>query len=300
MFLGMENELSFCAFRELLDQSADICGVIVAVGAQITGVSANSWKNGGFAKPVSELPLISRYMTNSISQTAAELGLPIVLLSGGDIPGLAEAIAELKPDIACVSCFPIRIPRWVFESLKLGFLNLHPSLLPYHKGPVPLFWIFRSGRLEERGITVHLVAQGLDSGDIVLQQRVLFEPGVSGPGADRVCGEAGGSLLARAVRGLHEGSLEPFPQPSGGSYEGWPDDPDFRLSTAWSAYRAFDFMRATSHWHRSYPIEVDGMTFELTEALEVIPDSSTLRPSPEFGEIVLVEFSSGWLVAKRR
>lgn len=300
LFLGMQNDMSFFAFNELLAQKINICGVILGVDANPADSPFIGWPKVPRYEPVSELPLISRYVTYSVRQAAEDLGLPIIHVSGDNIPVIAKVISELKPDIACVACFPLRIPRWVIESVEHGFLNLHPSLLPNHRGPVPLFWIFRSGVQEACGVTVHLIDEGLDSGDIVLQQRVVFEPGISGSEADRVCGEAGGSLLASALRGLYEGSLEPYPQYTGGSYDGWPLNSDFRLSTSWSAIRAFDFMRATAHWGRSYPVEVNGETIDLTEAVEVSTEASIARSLPVSDEIVLIEFLHGWLVAKRR
>jgi methionyl-tRNA formyltransferase len=300
LFLGMQNDMSFYVFTELLTQNISICGIILGVDAKPTQSPSNGGMKAPLFEAISELPLINRYMTNSISQAAEEHELPIIYVSGDNIPKIAKTISELKPDIACVACFPIRIPRWIIDSVEHGFLNLHPSLLPNHRGPVPLFWIFRSGMPEAYGVTVHLIDEGLDSGDIVLQQRVEFEPGISGIEADRVCGEAGGSLLARAIRGLHEGSLEPYPQPTGGSYESWPVESDFHLSTTWSANRAFDFMRATAHWQRSYPVEVDGETVELTEALTVSTEPSMARTLPKSDKFVCVEFLHGWLVAKQR
>jgi methionyl-tRNA formyltransferase len=222
--------------------------------------------------------------------------MPII---GNEVAGLQKAISSFQPDVACIACFPLRLPEKILASVELGFLNLHPSLLPSHRGPVPLFWIFRSANQEASGVTVHRVDEGLDTGDIILQKGVEFTSGISGFAAERICGEIGGTLLAKAITGLRSGTLEPYPQPPGGSYDPWPNASDFRLSTSWSAPRAYNFMRGTTHWKHSYAINVDEVTIELKEALSCKSDSWVAGESTKSGDNVFIQFKSGILEARR-
>jgi methionyl-tRNA formyltransferase len=80
-----------------------------------------------------------------------------------------EKLKALKPDLL-VSCFyPRAIPKKVLD-LAIGF-NVHPSDLPEWRGPDPAYWIVRTGQ-SQSAITVHLLSEGLDEGDIVAKQKV--------------------------------------------------------------------------------------------------------------------------------
>jgi methionyl-tRNA formyltransferase len=80
-----------------------------------------------------------------------------------------EQLKSLKPDLL-VSCFyPRAIPKKVLD-LATGF-NVHPSDLPEWRGPDPAYWIIRTGQMQS-AITVHLLSEGLDEGDIVAKRKV--------------------------------------------------------------------------------------------------------------------------------
>ena len=85
--------------------------------------------------------------------------------------------------------FPWKVPADALAVPKLGWLNGHPSLLPRHRGPVPLAWAIRNGD-EDFGITFHRMDAELDTGPI-LAQRVA---------ADRRVRRAGRLLRADRVR----------------------------------------------------------------------------------------------------
>ncbi|MGB3715122.1 MAG: formyltransferase family protein [Candidatus Promineifilaceae bacterium] len=301
LFLGMQNEMSFRAFIGLLKHDINICGVALAIAEnQVCGFSN---ARTGFVAPASpsELPIVNRFVGDSILQTASALEIPLIPIIGNEMAGLRNAISTFQPDIACVACFPLRLPANILDSVEHGFINFHPSMLPFHRGPAPLFWIFRSANQEASGVTVHLVDEGLDTGDIVLQQEVEFATGISGFTADRMTGEIGGALLAKAAIGLWTGTNEPNPQPPGGNYDPWPVDSDFRIAISWNPRRAYNFMRGTAHWQRSYPIDVGEETIELTEAIAYRPENWTAKHVVGSNDIdiVFVRFDRGILEARR-
>ncbi len=298
LFLGMQNEMSYRAFIRLLELNQNICAVVLSA-PDIPPVANLTWVSRSQSRAsLTEIPIVNRFMSESIFQSAASFGIPIVPVSGNESNKIHQAISVYKPDIACVVCFPTRLPLDLLNEIEHGFLNLHPSLLPDHRGPFPLFWIFRNGEQKATGVTVHVVDDGLDSGDIVLQQMVKYDTGASGYTVDRICGELGGELLANAARGLWTGTLRPYPQPAGGSYDPRPDDSDFRLDTNWSAERAFNFMRGTAHWGRRYRVAVDGKTLELSESIAFRSETSTSSESEILEGIILIRFNPGILEAR--
>ena len=81
-----------------------------------------------------------------------------------------EAVKQVQPDLCVISHFERLIKEPILSIPKLGFINLHPSLLPNYRGMAPQHWPIINGD-KEAGITVHYVDEGTDTGDIIIQRR---------------------------------------------------------------------------------------------------------------------------------
>jgi methionyl-tRNA formyltransferase len=247
----------------------------------------------------SELPLLNRFISRDISHIAFDRDIPVIAVSGDEVEGLRKVVQVHKPDVVCVACFPRRLPEDILKMAHLGFLNLHPSLLPDHKGPAPLFWIFRSVNQDEGGVTVHYMNEGFDTGDILLQEKVVIPFGISGPEAEQLCGEVGGKLLAMAVSGLGSNSSSCRTQLNSGSYETWPQRADFRLDLTWDVERAYRFMKGTAHWNQAYYIEVGKSEYQFTGASGYEVRNWLDDPIREADGALFIQFSNGVLEASR-
>jgi len=130
---------------------------------------------------------------------------------------IAPLVASVQPDLVVCMGFPWRIPPEALAVPRLGWLNGHPSLLPRHRGPLPVAWAIKEGD-EEIGITFHRMDADLDTGPILAQRRYpvgdLQSPDTFYPAFGPVIGEALAEALERLTGG-HEGT----PQGEGGSYE---------------------------------------------------------------------------------
>lgn len=80
-------------------------------------------------------------------------------------------VRDLKADIAVVCSFNYKIPKVLLESVKDGFVNVHPSLLPKYRGPNPYSCAILNGEIET-GITLHFMDETFDTGDIIAQKKV--------------------------------------------------------------------------------------------------------------------------------
>jgi methionyl-tRNA formyltransferase len=151
---------------------------------------------------------------------------------------IAPLLASVRPDLVVCMGFPWRIPPDALAVPPLGWLNGHPSLLPQHRGPIPVAWAIRQGD-EEIGVTFHRMDADLDTGPIV-SQRVyplgdLEPPDVFYPKMGQVVGEALGEALGRLDAG-DEGTV----QRDGGSYESF-----FTADDVW-----LDLSRPATEVHR--------------------------------------------------
>jgi methionyl-tRNA formyltransferase len=154
--------------------------------------------------------------------------------------------------------FPWKIPPAALAVPRLGWLNGHPSLLPRHRGPLPVAWAIREGD-EEIGITFHRMDADLDTGPILAQRQYplgeLQPPDAFYPALGQVVGEALGEALARLEAG-DEGT----PQADGGSYESF-----FAEDDVW-----VDLSRPAAEVHRlvwawRYAMALDGTSGALLE-----------------------------------
>jgi len=130
--------------------------------------------------------------------------------------GVAAQFASLALDAAVVAAYGLILPREMLLSPRLGCLNIHASLLPRWRGAAPIARAILAGD-EESGITIMAMEEGLDSGPILLQERVAIAPGTSAGKLHDQLAELGARLILEALAGLAEGRLRPRPQPEEGA-----------------------------------------------------------------------------------
>jgi methionyl-tRNA formyltransferase len=176
---------------------------------------------------------------------------------------IAPLLRAVQPDLVVCTGFPWKIPADALAVPPLGWLNGHPSLLPRHRGPVPVAWSIRSGE-PEIGITFHRMDTELDTGAILAQRTMTMgeycEPeefyGRMGP----LHLEAFGEALEKLAAG-DEGT----PQDAGGEYESFFGDEDADLDLSCTAD---EVNRMVWAWRYTIPIgtrhgallELDGET----------------------------------------
>jgi methionyl-tRNA formyltransferase len=120
---------------------------------------------GGFIKSNAiRLLGISGYETYWICKKA---GVPVWPANTANSKAFALHLENLDVDYAIVSVFKVLKP-WVFNAPKLGTINCHPALLPYHKGASPINWVVYTGD-HFTGITYHWVVEKIDEGEIIEQ-----------------------------------------------------------------------------------------------------------------------------------
>jgi methionyl-tRNA formyltransferase len=203
---------------------------------------------------------------------------------------IAPLLASVQPDLVVCMGFPWKIPPEALAVPRLGWLNGHPSLLPRHRGPLPIAWAIREGD-DEVGITFHRMDAELDTGPIFAQRRFPLDgselPDVFYPRLGLVVGEALGEALER-LGSDDEGTV----QPEGGSYESF-----FTEADAW-----LDLSRPAAEVHRLawawlYAFSTDGASGALLE-LDGVPVRVRLTSLTEVGGARRIECGDGplWLV----
>ena len=88
--------------------------------------------------------------------------------------GFVEQMKSLNPDLFVVVAFRI-LPKEVFEIPEFGSFNLHGSYLPKYRGAAPIQWALINGD-SETGLTTFKLAEKVDTGNIILQEKIKIEP----------------------------------------------------------------------------------------------------------------------------
>ena len=177
----------------------------------------------------------------TMSKWARQQDVPLIDAVSGRDPDLASRLKGLAPDVICVSAFPWLLGNNILETARRAALNLHPSLLPRHRGPNPYFWVYyHSDR--RTGVTVHRMNEFADAGDILGQHSFDLPRGFS---IDRLYAKnavLGAELLVQVLRELEGGVIKPVVQDQHSSTRA----PRVARGTAMVNFREWDVERV---WH---------------------------------------------------
>jgi methionyl-tRNA formyltransferase len=86
-----------------------------------------------------------------------------------------QTVKALQPDLCVIAHFERLIKHPLLDVPPMGFINLHPALLPDYRGMAPQHWPLINGE-KETGVTVHYVDETADTGDIIIQERISLSP----------------------------------------------------------------------------------------------------------------------------
>ncbi|MDP3488114.1 MAG: methionyl-tRNA formyltransferase [Bacillota bacterium] len=106
-----------------------------------------------------------------IKEAALQLGLPVYQPQSLRSSEVLKELAALAPEVIVVAAYAQLLPQSVLSLPKFGCKNIHASLLPKYRGGAPIHWAIVNGE-SETGITIMQMARGLDTGDMILQERI--------------------------------------------------------------------------------------------------------------------------------
>ena len=121
-----------------------------------------------------------------------------------------QKFADLKADVAVVAAYGLILPLSVLEAYPFGCLNLHASLLPRWRGAAPIQRAVEAGDAQS-GVTVMQVAEGLDTGDMLLKGEVAINSSTTGGELHDKLALLGADLISEVLADIK--SFKPTPQP---------------------------------------------------------------------------------------
>lgn len=121
-----------------------------------------------------------------------------------------QNLKNLEIDIAVVVAFRM-LPEVVWQIPKKGTFNLHASLLPQYRGAAPINWAIINGE-SETGVTTFMIDEKIDTGNILLKEKVQILPDENAGELHDKLMEVGGKLVIDTLKGLEDNTLTPQPQ----------------------------------------------------------------------------------------
>lgn len=147
---------------------------------------------------------------SAVKKFAVEKGLPVLQPEKLKDPVFLDQLKELEADIQVVVAFRM-LPELVWNMPPLGTINLHGSLLPKYRGAAPINWAIINGE-KETGITTFKLQHVIDTGDILLQEKmVIREDETAGELHDEMK-ELGAQLVYQTLEKYCREELVPVPQ----------------------------------------------------------------------------------------
>lgn len=146
-----------------------------------------------------------------VKKLALKHNLPVLQPTKIKSEEFLETIRSLSPDLIVVAAYGRILPPELLEIPRWGVINAHGSLLPKYRGAAPIQRAIINGE-QETGVTIMKVAEGLDTGDILLTESLpVSEDDTSATLAARMA-ELGARLLVRTLNGLRNETIIPVKQ----------------------------------------------------------------------------------------
>lgn len=122
-----------------------------------------------------------------------------------------DFFTEIKPDAAVIIAYGQIVPRRLLEIPRLGWMNLHASLLPKYRGAAPIAWAIINGE-SKTGLTTMRLDPGLDTGPILMQRETEIGSNETAPELTKRMSEMGAPLVMESLLKLDRGEIVPIPQ----------------------------------------------------------------------------------------
>ncbi len=152
-----------------------------------------------------------RVSSSPVKQAAVEAGIEVYQPDKIRSQDAFEFFTRVAPDVVVIIAYGQIVPQRLLDIPRLGWINLHGSLLPRYRGAAPINWAIVNGETRT-GVTTMQVTRGLDAGPILLKREVEIGSDEAAPDLAARLADLGAPLVAETLRQLDRGQLEPQPQ----------------------------------------------------------------------------------------
>ena len=186
--------------------------------------------------------------SSAVKGAAVAAGIPVFQPEKIRAEEGLEYFRKLAPDVVVIIAYGQIIPQRLIDIPRLGWINLHGSLLPKYRGAAPIHWAVANGETRT-GLTTMQIDAGLDTGPTLLKQETRIGPDETSPELYERLAEAGAPLMVETLRGLENGSLTATPQDNSLATLAPPlKKEDGKIDWSFAAQKIYDRMRGFKPW----------------------------------------------------
>jgi methionyl-tRNA formyltransferase len=149
--------------------------------------------------------------SSAIKNAAVDAGVAVYQPEKIKSESSLDYFRRIAPDVVVIIAYGQIIPKQLIEIPRLGWINLHASLLPKYRGAAPIAWAVVNGETTT-GLTTMQIDAGMDTGAILLQEKLAIGPDETAPELTRRMSAAGAPLMVDSLRKLERGEIAPRAQ----------------------------------------------------------------------------------------
>ena len=175
---------------------------LIQAGHEVTAVFTRK------DKPVGRKQILT---APPVKVLAVEKGIPVFqpdTLRGTE---MEETISHMEPDVIVVAAYGKILPKNILDLPRLGCVNVHASLLPKYRGAAPIQQAILDGEAVT-GVTTMMMAEGLDTGDILLSEQTEIDPDETSAELTVRLSKIGARLIVKTLAALEAGTVTPVAQ----------------------------------------------------------------------------------------
>ena len=146
-----------------------------------------------------------------VKEAAVAAGVPVFQPEKIKSEDALEYFKRLAPDVVVIIAYGQIISQRLIDIPRLGWINLHASLLPKYRGAAPINWAIVNGEART-GLTTMRIDAGLDTGPMLLKYETEIGADETAPELTARLAEGGAPLIAETLRGLENGTISATPQ----------------------------------------------------------------------------------------
>ena len=175
---------------------------LISAGHDVVGVITREDKPKGRGMKVIMTP---------VKEFAITRGIPVFQPKTLKDNAIEDILTELNPEIIVVVAYGKILPKYVLDFPKYGCVNLHASLLPKYRGSAPIQHAVLNGD-KISGVTTMLMNEGLDTGDILVQEKVELSDDETSESLFDKLSVVGADLLLKTLAGIFNNTVKPVSQ----------------------------------------------------------------------------------------
>jgi methionyl-tRNA formyltransferase len=190
--------------------------------------------------------------SSPVKEAALEIGLHVYQPETIKSESAQEFLKRVAPDAVVIIAYGQIVPARLLTIPRLGWLNLHASLLPRYRGAAPIHWAIANGETIT-GLTTMQIDAGMDTGQTLLRREVEIGPEETAPELGARMSAVGSELVAESLLRFDRGEISPAPQDEkNASYAPILKKEDGRIDWSRPAQQIYNRIRGLAPWPGSY------------------------------------------------